>query len=498
MKNGKLFHSGIYFEGLKRLRAIGITAFAIITLSSLNTSLSTLVFSFGNYNYFEHYDPTLLELHPALVVIPFLTVIFTLITFSFQNKRRDCDFYHSLPLTKTAINTSLLAAILTWVIFITLVSTQITLISMLPFLKYFPNPLHMIQVLGGTVGGSLLAMSLTFLALTLSGNTITAFAMTAMFLFGPRLFITGLIDIAVDSSDIVPYSYSLFDKLPEGLLYSQYDSLVAWIGSLSVAAVVFVAAFWLGARRKSETAGRASVSRVVQAFMHIVFTMLCSIPAILQVHNNVMYYLDSGSYYYSYPSWIGVFFLYAFTIVAFLLYELITTKSAKSMLYSIPLLFIVGVLNVAAIFGATAITGSILAFQPTADEISSVSVTSFHYYSQEQYYYDGYYESVPDLESTNREFLFDRYRTAVESGYYDDVKLKDDETKKAISDALIATIDNRDNYSDYSEAYYDIDVIIYTGGIPHERNIQLSESQADILLAALDEAKPIGEAPGYL
>ena len=475
MKNGSLFHGGLFREGFRRLRTVGLILLVLFTLFDLHNPITYIDDSY--YTGYRFDD--LLELHPMLIFGPFVPVLLTLWSFSFQNSRRDSDFYHSLPVTKLGISTSFLLSTVVWnaiIIFGSTIAVSLPAVTHLPESGEFFEA-FLLPVCGAFVG-SLITTALTFLALTLTGNTVTALAVTAIFLFGPRLMLNFVLQSALERSYIYPMERLdlLFDSYPEGLLYAEYESVTAWVGGVIITVVALALGLWLCRRRQSETAGNASVTPAVQVIIRLTFTMICSLPAIMLVHGwfvDLHYYDSTYNLFISTVNLGSVVLLYLFVIVAHTLFELITTKSVKKMVRSFPWLGIVALLNAIVIAVACTITFRIRDFTPKAEEIESVSVrqltTAYSY---------GY-------DHLNVDHLSTAYNNACHYYDYDELKLTDNEAREAVAKALSDTVDQQADVGTFWA-----DVCIYTDSGAHERRIEMTEAQVTALLKAMHEQHP--------
>ncbi len=478
MTNGFAFHGGLFREAFRRLRTVGIICLVIITLFDLRTMLGTFTFNSYYYDdYFPHYlFHSFVEIHPMLFIAPFIPILLMLWVFAFQNSRRDSDFYHSLPATKLAISTSCLLASVAWSAIIIVGSSVLVLLSVVNHIPDFFTVLDFILPVCGAFGGAMLTIALTFLALTLTGNSITALALTAMFLFGPRLMVEVFLNTAISSARVYPMDrLYIFDYYPEGLLYGQYESVVAWIGTITITVLVLTLGLWLCRRRRSEVAGSASVSRAVQVLMRLVFALLCSIPAIAIIHDDLVSNYCYQTPYLFFSLDIGaIILLYAFVAVAHSLFELITTRSVKKMVRSFPWLIVVALLNAAIIGGMFFTTYHIRDFHPEPDEVDSVRILEV---KDAYYYYESFGFSTEHVAEELNRVLFHQ------GG--DDTELTSSEAKAVACRALDDML-----HDSYADGIYVVDIAITADGSEHIRSVELSQSQMETMINELYKELP--------
>ena len=124
--NGKLF-----CEAFKQLRIVGIAA--LICLNALAIFLPVI-------NYLErkdelHYYPGRILFNPESIMMPLIALIFIvtpimfLILFSFLTKRSGSDFYHSLPIKRSCMFVTFVAAIVSWLFILTSTYALFSVIS---------------------------------------------------------------------------------------------------------------------------------------------------------------------------------------------------------------------------------------------------------------------------------------------------------------------------------------------------------------------------------
>ena len=112
--NTQFFNFRLFLEGLKRLRVIGLaTAILAVTASAV----IPLVFWIEELP--AMYDGPV-EVEPAFLCVPAGAMVafapfFFFVLFSFLQKRKESDFFHAIPYTRTCVYNSFVAAALTFV-----------------------------------------------------------------------------------------------------------------------------------------------------------------------------------------------------------------------------------------------------------------------------------------------------------------------------------------------------------------------------------------------
>lgn len=497
MKN-KIFSKGLYFEGLRQLKMIGIITSVILCVFSaaipIMQGISWMNAISGPNEHFSR------EIIGGVLANPFLFAVFllmaplmTLVLFGFLNKRRTSDFYHSIPHTRLSVFTSFIAAILTWIAIMILSSTLAAVIPYLVFSRFFIVLYSdlLIFMLNSFVI-SLLAVGATAIAVSITGTPFTNFLFTAMILFLPRILISVINSMMIMQTPILSsgYSFFLFENgynlyttvfigffsLSSSKLFSFYLSIgTGTFYTLSLGLIYLALAGWLFVGRRSESAERSAPSRLLQHVYRILVTSaFCMIPCLL------IFSVGTDGYGFDPGDIFGLVVIYILALILYFVYELITTRKWKNLLRAMPGLGIVLLCNIAIIGGLYGIRSYHLAFTPEADEITGVSVI----YGDERSYY--YYE-----------LHYDDYVNSQLS----EIVLDSPEAKQIIAEGLANTVDvlkqgGRNAYWDYGmgfgyydeydqfheiESLYEMTFRIQTGGGSRVRKIKLSQKSIDTL-----------------
>ena len=354
----KLFHPGLFVESLHQLRLIGWMAFLVFTLESILIPIYRLNESSANALIREG----AFEIHPLMIAV-FLAVapLMVLYLFNFLNKRSGSDYYHAIPVTRTAMFVSMTMAVLAWCVFLIVSGYAIAVLFRLCFGYRFMAYLNLLKILiymGGLALKCIWMIGLSAIAVSVTGTGFTNVAVLLLLLFGPRALVYvltdavyGTIPFLADSSMTLSSFFSRFYDATSHM----GSTLALGVGYWLLAAVLFYF-------RKSEMAGQAAPNRVVQT----VFRLM--IPTLLSVWVTVSSCTPDGNVY----DWTEMITVYAISLVLYLLYELVTTRKWRNVARALPGLLILVALNYAALGGVKLACRMSTAFQPAAGEIVAV------------------------------------------------------------------------------------------------------------------------------
>lgn len=349
----QLFNGRLYLEGLKKLRIIGL-AMAILCIAIcviVPVSIWTDTARYDNYDYVsvdpvtgviiessqgDEYVRPIKDMDDAALAIPalvasYLTPLFIFFMFSYLNKRNESDFYHAIPYTRSCVYISFSSAALSWVFGILIVSSlsaglvwAICPYTVFSFAGLLKQMLYMCLNAG-------MLMGITAVAVSLMGTFGTA-AVAACVLLASWRVVMGLAGLFLDDvnymlrfEDILGGYLSPNMLLPVALFTG--EAVIERVSVLIYAAIVMIGAFALGgflyARRRSETAGRA----VPAKWLQITVRCLLALPIALLITYGLMSANIEGS---------TLIVLLVVMLLAFYLYELLTSKSVRSMLRATP------------------------------------------------------------------------------------------------------------------------------------------------------------------
>ena len=366
------FSPRMYREALSQLALPGFILGGI--LFSITLLICWGAISFGNLRFVSIYDTW----YPVLLYVWTAPFLFVLLAFSFLTSRKRSDFYHSLPIKRTALFFSYVAAIFTW-LFSSAFSAMALGTGILAFAGVPTTSATWLSVAYSAFdfGTALLfATALTILAVSLSGTLFTSIVLTNVFLWVPLLVSSLFRSGVLSSVPLLPSNsvsffgldvrITLFDIF--GLFesfYSTYSPINAlWTLFVSLALLALAALFFV--RRKSEMAGNSAASNRMQA----AFRIVVAIPPLLLVFTA----LDFSTVL----RLEGIFSLVVAVVASLILmcaFELISTKKWRNLL-KVPLSFVMALvlslLFAATVWGVSAYEAS---FSPTTNEIAWVRIT---------------------------------------------------------------------------------------------------------------------------
>ena len=487
------FSFGIYKDSLRQLRLAGIFLTALTSVLVCYTPIMTLL---GMYPGFY----ALAWISWPIELIPFVAApILILLPLHFQNRRADSDFYHALPMTKTALTASRFAASVTWCAVVAFVpSLLLTLLSVIP--PHTPwNVLGNALLLksGAAFVASLYVMVIVVLSASLCGKTFSTLCTAFVLLAAPRLITYTVSSLLLDQCVVLPpdSGRALLDGISQNLLGGNASDPTTWLVTGLKFLIVGVLALWASSKRPSEIAERSALSPALHVvFRTLLATLLClpSITTLVQTE---------------FSSLASAIFWYILALAAYYLYEVLTTRSAKSLWKAtlwLPLVVAINVLVIGGVnLGAQLITNTC----PTAEEIDSVSLSRIVYrlnhdgYIRETGY--GYRPETADYyDSQLSENVFFNVSKNYALSEGTRVALTDEESHRIISEALARYIKEvgAPSHSIYNSdlvpleslvgdrgIVYLADVQIRDGWFTHDRRIALTEEELKALVKKIDK-----------
>lgn len=488
MKRDNKF-SKLYFESLRQTRVIGIIFAIILTVSSLFILINGYIKSLSYIENMRFEDPEFIyspeiisftEFNPLYITLPFImSPILALTAFSFLNKRNSSDFYHSITQKRSTLFISYASASFTWLVFAAIVSTTVGIVTALCFNNIFViNWSTLIYLLEALVA-SFYVFAAATLATTATGTLLNNICLTGIIIAVPRVLMYLIAESVLNAVNVLPGishlgildpRYNLIFKYLISLNYSissEY-SVTPIVYTLILAIIYIVIAFIAFIKRPSEAAGQSAPNRFLQATYRIAFVMLICSPACFLI-------TLSFSDFYS-GNIISIIAIYVFALIAWFVYELITTKKASNLLKTIPSLSILVLLNVIMIVTSIGIKYNVESFRPEPKEIEYIK------FADTEYDFYGY-----DYMSLYQYIVGDQR----------DIEIKDPTAIKLVSDSLKMTLDgdgayywNGNPHTTVSEdgwqvTYTNITVGIKTSTGIKYRSIDISDTDAERLRSAL-------------
>ncbi len=466
--NKRIFSRKLYTEGLRQLKLIGIISLVILCIQVIAIPLWDVI-ECSLYG-FSTSTVTFPLLNPLLYAVPYVIApLLAFSAFSFLNKRKSSDFYHSIHETRTCLFISFTAAVLTWIIIICVSTTLLGVLFDLIFGEIFVmNFANIFTNMLGILVSSIYCAVITILAISLTGIVITNITLALLFLFVPDyltfIFLQNLsnslpfVNLEDYAIKVMPVGFSVFNGFNTSDFYTAFgfDSLGRIICTLVLTVIVLVISLTLFKKRKSESAGNPAINKYMQAAIRVLICMLvCMVACGLIFNQNKDYlYYDTAAFLFT------VILIYIGALVAYFLYELITKRSFKALLRTIPTLGIVVILNIAVIIGLNGVYNSILGFCPDENEIDYVRLST----------------------ETDRIYSLHDYLDYK----CNDIKITDPEVLSIISENLQNDIEDINSKKYYAYAYYDrLYVAISVNGTERYRYIKFNQSELETFSSSL-------------
>ncbi len=341
---GKFFNLRLFWEGLKRLRvvtaALGILSIAISALFPI-VYLMEHQRALGTQNV-KDMNPEELCIPAALMIL--LAPVFIYTIFSFLQKRKDSDFFHAIPYTRTCVYVSFVTAALVSMFAVQILSGIVAglLWSMVPIVRFHIGRFILV-ILVDMLAAAMLSGFMA-LAVTVSGTRGSTTILFFLFASLTRIVLAILAallegipmlahDYLWDGSPLSPLWFyplsalglwSMSDIQKEAFAYNPADVIY----SLIVTLILFAVAGIIYKYRRSEMAGNPAPGKRTQILFRVLFTT----PLALCFTATLIGGTDDESI---------SFIMAVLALLCYFLYELITTKRAKNMLRAIPALLIV-------------------------------------------------------------------------------------------------------------------------------------------------------------
>lgn len=386
MNKKKIFSPSLYIEGLRQLKTIGLVSFAIYLLEAVLIPLNR----FSNYSVRNHQVIVgINDMHPVIyITYTVLAPIFTLYLFNFLTRRDSSDFYHSIPHKRTCLYISYIASILTWLFFILTISSGVSIL--IHFCQpdiYKINFSMTLPYIAGIFIASAGVVCAVALAQCITGTFLSNIIVSGIILFFPRVFMEVIIkNILSLIQEIIPAQYFLpalnskynlitgeFINLFTNSEYDIFKSYTSWIYTLVLTIIYFVTGLVCFNKRHSETAGNSAPNKWIQAIYRICITLtFCLIPISIICSESVL-------------DFTAIFSLYCIAAVIYFLFEIITTRTARNILKTLPGLVVIAILNVFIIFFVNTVSENELNKCPDASDVSYIQTiatdSNYIYYS---------------------------------------------------------------------------------------------------------------------
>ncbi len=420
MNNSKksFFNVKLYLEGIRQLKIVGIMGAIIMAGAAFLIPLGINISNANNESYIDGQwvlaprvgNYVFIELNPFIVTtFLILTPLMVLILFHFLNRRNACDFYHAIPDTRTSLFISYGSAVITWNAAILLLSYLITAISDLIFKYVTVDYSDAFVVFINCIAGCVFMFGVFAIAMSLTGTLFSNFAVGVMILAVPRTIVTVFVSMLVFSVEVLPFNFNgsiLDDRLNvvtnmvTGLVIrNDVNGIFMWkstVYTFIVGIIYCILGLILFCKRKSEAAASAAVNAKFQCAIRLLPAIMVSlIPLALLIDSRLHgYEMEAVEYFI-------IVVLYLIAVLAYFIYELITTRKLRNLLKAAPGLLWLFVFNVVFYGLFFASYYAVLNDVPKTAGVKYVNITSFNQ-SYRYNEYNGYYSDMMkdvDIES---------------------------------------------------------------------------------------------------
>ena len=379
MMKKRFFDVGLYLDGLRQLRIIGVMMFVILELEAILMPLGQYINILqrqgnGDLFYAGIGVVNFSGMHPLLLLsFTVFAPVMVLYLFSFLNKRSSSDFYHALPNTRVSLFFSFFAAVITWVTAACVISSMTSVAGYLMLSQFCTVNFTSVWVmLFNTLAASLYTAAAVAVGMCLSGTTFTNLVVSLLLIFMPRVliliftsYLSNVLNILSPEHFIPPLDsqYNVATNLVLGVFVGGADrSLTFFTGGLYTLGVglvyTFLAALLFRAR-KSEAAARSAPNRALQTVYRCLLAFIvCLLPAVFIVENIINRRAPDADDVFLY------LVLYLAAVLVYLIYELITTRKWRNLVRSLPALGILALCNLGLIGGMVGAYNSVLSFHP--------------------------------------------------------------------------------------------------------------------------------------
>ena len=404
----KIFDKNLFLEGMRQNRVQGFLYLFLLTLYSVMYPiweyLSTSASSPRNV---DIRVMTLMTINPALMMVMFLFgALLMAHVFRFLHQRNSSDFYHAIPQTRLCLYVSFFASAIAWMTILLAVPAIVGSVLFAVQRAYFRVQIsEILRTFFHLWVGSLYIMSIVAVALSLTGTMFSCVIVSCMICFLPRLYVWVVENIVAGSLPMVPASTNLIPHFALGLniplgyalsfsyLFTggmgaaEYNALSSWqslvyTGTLTVILILLGAVLFQ--KRKSESAAQASANRFLQG----VFRFLAAFTASLLPLGMLFEVTEAGEKFSALDReeifWIVL--LYILVLVVYFVYELITTRKWKNLVRIIPGILFIFAADAAVFLGMAGLQKAHASFEPTAEEIESVSFKDMRNYYSRNYF----------------------------------------------------------------------------------------------------------------
>lgn len=476
MNKQRIFHMGLFREGVRQTRLIGLGG---LVITMLFTAIPWLI------SYLEQLGtaatPSIINFCEAnmLLVAQFclFSPLMTLYLFRFLNRRDSSDFYHSMPHTRETLHGSYFCAVEFWNVLTTLCVSALVLLLYGAFGGASVNMASVLPFLLNMLAAQLFVAAAVLLAMSITGTSFSNVMVALMIIFVPRIFITMVTDMIQSYCcviDIENLSFLLHPScnvaagLPICVVSMDGDGILTALSSvrsgvytLVLALLYLAAALFLLHRRQSETATKASAAPVLQAVYRIVFGAVLGLVPLGVLFDGIL------SQRFDVYDGIGVITLILVIGVLYFLFELISTKRVRNLVRAIPGFFLFIVIDGLVLAGVVGISQGVLSYQPKVQDIDSVSIVM-----NEKNYFSSKASSIALTDPQIKEIAADSLADTLSRVQSRQVERYEDEL-----------------YLLTAEEVNTVELVFRQGNRQYQRYVMLSDEDYDTLVQAISDTE---------
>ena len=459
----KCFHYGFYRDTLKRIKKLSIIIMTlscaysalvgIIMLSSYNTALAYT-------HFFEVEIISLFDMVPAAGILTVLMVpLLTYAAFSYLFKRNESDFFECLPIKRSVMALSGIAAALSVFVVTLLGSILVFAIVTIPCIGsyYTVDFTNLALELLAVLIAALLGSAVTMIAISISGTTASAIVSSAALLIIPRS-IMGIFTDTLEMlnptlvSDKVIFVFNSNINLYYSLLVNDFKprgSVFNYVYSLALAMICLIIGIVFMNKRGSEWVSQAFVKNAPR---HCISILISSLPMAFSVR--CLFYYDLLL--------LGIILGVVSFALLFICEKVSLSKGDKNRGGLIAFVSF-AILFVLTFVGVILTDAHLASYMPESDEIEYVSIM---YDEGEDDWLSGLYD---------KKLSYEQYVTM----RAERIELSQDEVKKIVSSAIKEGVS--ENVSDKTS----IIVKVKTASGVDYRRIYITNEEYDVILSAL-------------
>ena len=415
--NNSVFSIGIYRDSLRRLRMPAIFALVIVGIQSIFVPLCWFLSQMGGKSHEQNISFWVAQ--SALFILPFFVLVLENILFGFLNHRNASDFWHSIPIKRSALYISFIVAVITWIAVIMGTSMLLTLVSYSLVPKVTIDFKDSYTVFAGIVVFMIFVLAVELLAKNIAGTKLSILCTECFIIFFPRGIITFIKLMTTFACDYVVMDetcllwgnkYNIVWRYMELYDFDDYTLNIhaTYIYTLVLSLIYIIIAGVLFVKRKSEKAEDVAVSPLVQRILSFVPPIVFGF---LPCGMTIAYIFDrEGFETNGMAGIIAIFFVIA--VIVYLLYELITVRKWASVKKAAKYIWVLFAVYAVIIGGIVLNINIIKSHRPSAQDIDYINV----------------------LEYENS--LQDDFVHALSN-----IRLEDEEVKRIVADTLSKRID---------------------------------------------------------